>query len=153
MIAASAAKAAPAITPPLVTLAALGVDGSFLIKIVAVIFGVGLGAMWRAGMLRQEGKDWETIKTDLFVSVLIGGANSVLSLGCAELFGAGALISCMIGVIIGATGLRALPQIRNLFIEFARSKIAATVAPPPVTQLPPFPADSAEAQQGEDPPQ
>ncbi len=117
MIAEAAAKTAPATLPPLAAaLAYAGMDGHFFLKTIAVLFGIGFGAMWRAGLLRSEGKPWVAVRGDLTISALIGGGNAVLSLGIVEIFGFGALLAMGTGVLFGATGLRALPTIKNAAI-------------------------------------
>lgn len=118
MLTASGAKAAPAILPPLaVVVSFLGWDGHTILKTTAVLAGIGFGAMWRAGMLRSEGKSWVHVRSDLAVSGLIGGGNAILCLAIVELFGMGALLAMGVGVIVGATGLRALPAIRSTLIN------------------------------------
>lgn len=117
MLSASAAKAAPAILPPvLIASTYLGMDGHALLKTAGVLAGIGFGAMWRAGMLRSEGKSWAHVRSDLAVSGLIGGGNAILCLAIVEVFGLGALLAMGCGVLVGATGLRALPAVRSTLI-------------------------------------
>lgn len=117
MLAGTAAKAAPAVLPPvLIATSYLGLDGHALLKTAGVLLGIGFGAMWRAGMLRSEGKSWAHVRSDLAVSGLIGGGNAILCLAIVELFGLGALLAMGTGVMVGATGLRALPALRSTLI-------------------------------------
>lgn len=123
-----AAKRAPVTLPVLAGGAALAMDGHTALRISAVIVGLAFGAMWRAGSLRSEGKVWADVRADLFVSILIGGANAVLALWIANWTGVGILAAMAIGVITGATGLRALPEIKDaVMASVIRRSMADTV--------------------------
>jgi hypothetical protein len=120
-VSAVTAKYAPAALPVLT--AALAAHSDTLWKIGAVIGGLILGAMWRAGSLRGDGKSWAMVRSDLGVSGLIGGANAVLTLALVQAFQMNVMFAMAIAVIVGATGLRALPEIKAGLIGYARRKL------------------------------
>lgn len=99
---------------------AAAMDGHFWARIIAVVVGLVLGAVWRAGSFRSEGKNWDTVWSDLIVSGLIGGANAVIAIIIVDYFGASVLISMGIGVLVGATGVRAVQEAREIFINFVK---------------------------------
>jgi hypothetical protein len=103
--------------------AAVVAHSDTLVKVGAVVGGLALGAMWRAGSMRGEGKPWGAVRSDLAVSGLIGGANAVLCLALVELFDASEMFAMAIAVIVGATGLRALPEIKKAFMDTMRRKL------------------------------
>lgn len=115
-----AAKNAPVVIP--LTFAALVGNETFL-EIAAVCSGIVLGAMWRAANLRSEGKTWSVVRSDLTISVLVGGANAVLALALVEWLDVGRIMAMGIGVMIGATGLRAVPEARDVLISALRRKL------------------------------
>lgn len=94
-----------------------------VVMVASIVSGLLLGAMWRAGSLRGEGQEWGPVRHDLMISALIGGANSVLAIALAEWLQLGVMSSMAVGVVIGATGLRALPEIRDAFIGMAKRKL------------------------------
>lgn len=97
-------------------------DGDFWYRILAVVIGLVLGAVWRAGSLKSEGKNWDSVWADLTISALIGGANAVMAMIIVDHFGASILISMGIGVLVGATGVRAIQEAKdiamNIFKKF-----------------------------------
>lgn len=99
------------------------ISEDWIIRTSAVLVGLIFGAMWRAGSLKSEGKAWTTIKTDLLISVLIGGANAVLALALIDWLAVGPLFSMVVGVIVGATGLQTLPTVRDAVVEAARRRL------------------------------
>lgn len=116
-----AAKYAPVVG----SVAAIGATdhSDLIIKVAAVGGGLALGAMWRAGSMRAEGAAWGAVRSDLAISALIGGANAVLALALIQWSGMGVTAAMAIGVLVGATGLRALPEIKNLLYSAARHKL------------------------------
>lgn len=94
-----------------------------LYKVAAVSGGILLGMLWRAGSLVGEGRSWAAVRGDLIVSALIGGANAVLALTIVQVFDAPVMVAMTVGVIIGATGLRALPEIKAALMSAARRKL------------------------------
>lgn len=120
----TAAKYAdPAFTGPVIGAIGVMLSDDWIVRTVAVIIGMAFGAMWRAGSLVGKGKSWPAIRSDLLVSLMIGGANAVLALTIAEWMDAGPLFSMSIGVLVGATGLHALPMIRDNLLETARKRL------------------------------
>lgn len=119
-VGAIAAKNAPVVAP--LALASL-IGNETLLEVAAVVGGIVLGAMWRAANLRSEGKNWAAVRSDLVISVLVAGANAVLALALVEWLDVGKIMAMGIGVIIGATGLRAVPEARDVFINALRRKL------------------------------
>lgn len=105
-----------------------------LAKVAAVSGGILLGMLWRAGSLRGEGRTWADVRSDLTVSALIGGANAVLALAIVQAFEGSVMFAMAAGVLIGATGLRALPEIKEALMNAARRKLlgdnVALIQPP-----------------------
>ena len=122
-ISAVAAKNAPILTP-LVTGAGAVLQGSdTLVTVGAVVVGLVFGAMWRTGSFLTDGKTWKEIRADLLISVLIGGANALLALALAEWFGLSLLFTMALGAVIGATGLRALPELRDAILVALKRRL------------------------------
>lgn len=113
----------PSVSGPVVGVFGAMVSNEWLISTLAVCIGLLFGAMWRAGSLIGEGKTWPLIRSDLLVSLMIGGANAVLALAIVEWLEIGPLFSMAIGVLVGATGLHALPAIRDSLVESAKAKL------------------------------
>lgn len=117
-------KHAPVIAPPVsAVIADLAFDGDTFAKLLAVVAGLAFGAMWRVGSLRSERKEWVDVRADVFISTMIGGANAVMALAIVQYFGFNTLFSMAIGVVVGATGLRALPEIRAAIVGIVRKKL------------------------------
>ena len=116
-----AAKYAPAALP--LFSAFVSANSEILIQIASVAGGLAFGAMWRAGSMRGDGKSWTAVRADLGISALIGGANAVLALALVELLHIGIASSMAVGVIVGATGLRALPEIKEMFVTVMKRKL------------------------------
>lgn len=117
----AAAKNAPVLLP--IIGGGIALHDPMLVKAGAVLLGLAFGAMWRAGSLASEGKAWPKIRSDLGISALIGGANAVLTLSLVDLLKIGPLLAMGLGVIIGATGLRALPEIRDAVAAGLRRRL------------------------------
>lgn len=98
--------------------AAAAIDGSYWYRIGAVILGLFLGAVWRAGSLRSEGKNWDLVLSDLIISAFIGGANAVIAMIIVDYFGTSILIAMGIGVLVGATGVRAVQEAKEIAMNF-----------------------------------
>ena len=77
-----------------------------LITIGIVLLGILFGAMWRAADIMNKGGDWLTVRKDLFVSCLAGGANAIMALGLIQYVQTGAVLSLVIAMLVGATGVR-----------------------------------------------
>ena len=126
-IGAIAAKNAPVVAP-LTFVALISMD------ITAVVAGLAFGAMWRAANLRSEGKDWKAVRSDLTISILVGGANAVLALALVEWLNVGQVMAMTIGVLVGATGLRAVPEAKEVVVAALRRKLIGdnivTLSPP-----------------------
>lgn len=120
-ISGAVAKNAPVLFP--LATGALAVNDPMLVKAGAVLVGLAFGALWRAGSLTSEGKGWTAVRKDLLVSSLIGGANAVLALSLVELMGIRPLPAMGIGVLVGATGLRALPEIKEAVTVALKRKL------------------------------
>lgn len=138
----SAAKYAPAAFP--LFSAGLAAHSDTIIKVAAVLGGLALGAMWRAGSMRGDGKSWAAVRADLGISALIGGANAVLALALVEIFAVGIMFAMAIGVIVGATGLRALPEIKEVFVTVMRRRLLGgddVVVINPPKEMPPLGGD------------
>lgn len=116
-----AAKNAPVVAP--IVAGALALNNDTLVTVGAVIVGLVFGAMWRTGSFLSEGKSWAEIRADLLVSVLIGGANAILTLALVDWLDLGLLFTMALGAVVGATGLRALPEIREALIGVARRRL------------------------------
>lgn len=115
------AKYGSAAVPAVAATLAAHSDTAF--KVGAVVGGILLGMLWRAGSLRGEGRSWATVRGDLTVSALIGGANAVLALSIVQLFDLPVMFALGAGVLVGATGLRALPEIKAALMNAARRKL------------------------------
>lgn len=89
----------------------------------AVIVGLIFGATWRTGSFLSDGKSWKEIRADLLISVLIGGANALLALALADWLDLSLLFTMALGAVIGATGLRALPELRDALLVAAKRKL------------------------------
>ncbi len=98
-------------------------DGHLGWRAGAVTLGLVAGAMWRAGNLKSEGRDAASIRADLIVSALIGLANAVLALAIVDWMGVGILLAMVVGVLVGATGVRAIPEVRDLLVETLKRKL------------------------------
>lgn len=99
---------------------AAAADGDFWYRILAVVIGLILGAVWRAGSIRSEGKNWDSVWSDLIISALIGGANAVMAMIIVDHFGTSILISMGIGVLVGATGVRAIQEAKEIAMNFVK---------------------------------
>ncbi len=130
-----AAKNAPVALP--IFAGAWALDDTTIVKAAAICVGLLFGAMWRAGSLANEGKTWSMVRTDLLISILIGGANAVLVMALVDLANVGPLLAMAGGVIVGATGLRALPEMRKALLDSARARLLGEG----VTTVPPKDAD------------
>lgn len=117
----TAAKQVGTIIPPLTASLVLNQDA--LVMVLAVIGGLIFGGMWRAGSLASEGKNWSVIGRDAFISLLIGGANAILTLAVIKVLDLGVLLGMAAAAVIGATGVRALPEIRSALIGYAGRKV------------------------------
>ena len=115
-----AAKQAPVVLP---LFAGVALGDQVVMRVAAVVAGLAFGAMWRAGSLSSEGKPGSAIRKDLMISVLVGGANAVLVLSLAELMGLGPLLTMGLGTLVGATGLRAVPEARDALLDALRRKL------------------------------
>lgn len=133
----------PAAIAPAVT-AGVAIHADALIQAAAVVGGLALGAMWRAGSLRSEGRSWDTVRGDLAISAMIGGANAVLTLVLAQWMNAGVMVAMLLGVLVGATGIRAVPVARDALLDVLRRKLLAddkvreidpAVLPPKIEEL------------------
>lgn len=102
---------------------ALTTHADTLVKVGAVVGGILLGMLWRAGSLRGEGRSWASVRNDLGVSALIGGANAVLAMAIVQAFDTSVIFAMAAGVVIGATGVRALPEIKAAIVNAARRKL------------------------------
>lgn len=116
-----AAKHAPILVP--VFAGGLAVGEETIIRIIAVVTGLVFGAMWRAADLHHEGKSWREVRSDLAISAMIGGANAVLALALVDRADLSVLSAMAVGVIIGATGLRAVPKIRDVLFDIMRRRL------------------------------
>ena len=122
-ISAVAAKNAPIVTP-LITGAGAVLQGSdTLVTVGAVIVGLVFGATWRTGSFLSDGKSWKEIRADLLVSILIGGANALLALALSDWLDLSLLFTMALGAVIGATGLRALPEVRDALLIAAKRRL------------------------------
>lgn len=139
------AKKAPLVAPTAGALLADAIGGADALRVVAVMGGLALGAMWRAGSLKSEGKDWAAVRSDMAVSVLIGGANAVVTLALVDYFGAGILFAMAIGVAVGATGVRVVPELRDAVWGLVKRRALADVAVTPVTIRAADPVEAARA--------
>lgn len=115
------AKQASAVIPTLAAALALNTDA--VVMVAAVSGGLLFGGLWRAGSLASEGKAWVAIRRDAGISVLVAGANVVLTLAIIRVFDLGVLLGMAVAVVVGATGVRALPEIKAAFLGWARRKI------------------------------
>lgn len=116
-----AAKNAPIVIPLLA--GSLVITEETVVRVAAVCIGLLFGAMWRAASLHSEGKTWREVRRDLVISALIGGANAVLALALVDWFDLGVLFAMAVGVVIGGTGLRALPEIRDALVGMLRRRL------------------------------
>lgn len=107
----------------------LMVDQAVVLQIVAVLGGVALGAMHRAGWLRQKRRPWSEVMADLMVSVLVFGANSVMALVLVEVLEVTIVMAMGVGVIVGSTGVRAVPQIRDAVLKRCLGNTIALIEP------------------------
>lgn len=122
-VSAVAAKNAPVLAPLVTGAGALAIHSDTLVTVGAVVTGLFFGAMWRTGSFITEGKTWREIRADWIVSVSIGGANTILTLALVDWLNVGMLFTMALGAIVGATGLRALPEIRDALMHAARRKL------------------------------
>lgn len=122
-----AAKAAPIAAPTFAAVFADLIEPHSVLRLGAVVAGLAFGAAWRAAALRDEGKSWGDVRRDLGISALIGGANAVIALALTDWFGVGVLSAMAIAVLVGATGLRAVPEARDAILNIARRKLLADV--------------------------
>lgn len=77
-----------------------------LVTIAIVLLGILFGAMWRAADIMNKGGNWLKVRHDLFVSCLAGGANAIMALGLIQYIQTGAILSLVIAMLVGATGVR-----------------------------------------------
>lgn len=115
------AKYAPVVGSAL--MAGLAAHSEIVAQVAAVLAGLTMGAMWRAGSLRSEGALWLAVRSDLAISGLIGGANAVLALALADWLNLSVLLTMALAVVVGATGLRALPEIKDALATVLRRKL------------------------------
>lgn len=110
-VSAVAAKNAPVIAP--LAAGSVAINSDTMVTVGAVVIGLVFGAMWRTGSFLSEGKSWTEIRSDLLISLLIGGANALLTLALVDWLNLGLLFTMAMGALVGATGLRALPEVRD----------------------------------------
>ena len=115
-----AAKNAPVVAP--LTFATIA-SAEITTEIIAVVAGLAFGAMWRAANLRNEGKAWRAVRSDIGISIMVGGANAVLALTLVEWLDVSKMAAMAIGVVVGATGLRAVPEAKDMLINALRRKL------------------------------
>lgn len=127
-----ASKYAPVIAP--IIGAALALHSDTIITVGAVVIGLFFGALWRTGSLLSEQRPFKDIRTDWFISITIGGANAILTLALVEWLELNPLLTMGMGAVIGATGLRALPEIKDMIVGAVGRKIigdnVALIHPP-----------------------
>ena len=125
MISVSVAKAAPIAAPSILGVAAALVDPHGVLRLIGVIVGLVFAAAWRGSMLAEKNRPWPEIRKDLLISTLIGGVNATIALMIVERVGAGILLSIFIAAMVGSTGVRALPMIRDFFLNELRNRVGA----------------------------
>ncbi len=118
-----AAKNAPVLAPIATGAGAVAINSDTLVTVGAVVVGLVFGAMWRTGSFLSEGREWREIRSDLLVSVLIGGANALLTLALVDMLNVGIMFTMALGAVIGATGLRALPEVKDALLNALRRKL------------------------------
>ena len=116
-----AAKNAPVVAP--IVAGVLTFNNDAVVTVGAVIIGLVFGAMWRTGSFLSEGRAWREIRADLLISLLIGGANAILTLALVDWLDLDMLFTMALGAVVGATGLRALPEVRDSLIGAARRRL------------------------------
>lgn len=120
-VSAVASKNAPVIAP--IIGAALALHSDTIITVGAVVIGLFFGALWRTGSLLSERRPFKDIRTDWFISITIGGANAILTLALVEWLELNPLLTMGMGAVIGATGLRALPEIKDALMNMAARRL------------------------------
>jgi hypothetical protein len=114
--------------PPAVAVMGEAVHGDLPPTIILVCVGIGLtaGAMWRASKLRSEGSGWRdgAIQRDLAVSLLAGLANGILALLIVAYMDGGVLIALGVGMLVGATGVRAIQWATKALEGFVQRQMA-----------------------------
>jgi hypothetical protein len=98
-------------------------NDAILVQVLSVCVGLSMGAAWRAGSLLNDGKEWRAVWRDLLVSVFIGGANAVLTLALADFADLGPLMAMALGVLVGATGLRAVPEVKAVVVDLLKRRL------------------------------
>lgn len=72
-----------------------------------VLIGIALGILFRVGYMVDNEQETASIKRDVLVSILIGGANTVIAIYLVVTFRMDQIQALVAGVIIAATGVQA----------------------------------------------
>ncbi len=73
-----------------------------------IAVGILLGILFRTGWMIDKGEGWPAIRKDLFVSVLIGGANFALAAVIVQYLELSTLQALVAGVMVASTGVKAV---------------------------------------------
>lgn len=98
-----------------------------------VIGGIGIGlacgAMWRAASLREKRRTWQAVREDFINSLLAGGANAIAALFIVDWLNGGVLIALGVGMLVAATGVRAIQWAQRSADDYLRQRFGAPRAP------------------------
>lgn len=75
-----------------------------LVTVLAIMFGLLAGVVWRAGDQHAKGEAWAEIKRGLIVSCLIGLGNFIIAAIVVDIAGVPPLYAIGIAMVIAAKG-------------------------------------------------
>lgn len=102
-----------------------------LVTIAIVLLGILFGAMWRAADIMNKGGNWLTVRHDLFISCLAGGANAIMALGIIQYIQTGAVLSLVIAMLVGATGVRGVQWAYKIATSMLADRLGANTPKAP----------------------
>lgn len=122
-----ASGAAKYIPPPAATAVQAASTGGHVDPLVIGGIGLGLvsGAMWRAASLREKRKTWTEVRDDFVNSLLAGLANAIAALFIVEWLDGGVLVALGVGMLVAATGVRAIQWAQRSADDYLRQRFSA----------------------------
>lgn len=86
------------------------------VMILALLFGLLAGVLWRAGDARKKGETWAGIKNDMLVSCLIGLANLIIAAIVVNVIGVPPLYAIGVAMVIAGKGPDAMAWFERRFV-------------------------------------
>lgn len=118
----SAVKYGPA--PAAAATAAVEGDAGFVDPFILLAIAIGLvaGILWRAARLHSDSEEWPEVSRDLISSGLSFLANGILALMIVQWRDWGVLPALGVGMIVGATGVKAIMWAQEEFFAWLKHR-------------------------------